>query len=118
VAFQRDPVCFMAFPLAVEGFAARLDRSFATALRATANSWGVEDAKKCTVFWTSHLEFDGGDDGHYEQSRAVLRHCLATDSDLHRFLNATRLAMQAIVVGYTSYEEDLAIFRATPSAPR
>lgn len=116
IAFHRDPVCFMASPFAAEGFAARLDRSFAEALRRTAASWGVDNPKRCTVFWCSHLEFDGGDDGHYEHSRAVLRHCLRTDTDLLRFLNAARLAMQAMEVGYTAYVEDLAIFGASHSS--
>lgn len=117
IAFHMDPVLFMAAPFVAEGFTARLDHGLIDALRRTAKSWGVDNPKQVTAFWSSHVEYDGGDDGHWEHSRRMLDDYLRTDRDLQRFLNVVRLACNAFERSYTSYVEDLAIFGATPATP-
>ena len=112
IAFHQDPVLFMAAPFVAEGFASRLDREFVEALRACAAKWGVENPKQATAFFASHVEYDGGSDGHWESTRCVLREHLVTERDLQRFLNAARLCMEAFNRAYAGYVEDLAIFGA------
>ena len=115
IAFHEDPVLFIASPFVAEGFTARLDKEFIEILRSNAKSWGIENPKHVTAFWASHVEYDGGDDGHWDHSRRVLRIYLKTERDLQRFLNAQRLACEAFLRSYTAYIEDLAIFAASPS---
>ncbi|MFO0587745.1 MAG: hypothetical protein U0441_09410 [Polyangiaceae bacterium] len=112
IAFHQDPVLFMAAPFVAEGFAARLDREFVEALRACVASWGVDNPKQATAFFASHIEYDGGSDGHWESTRSVLREHLVTERHLQRFLNAARLCMEAFDRAYAGYVEDLAIFGA------
>jgi thiaminase len=114
IGFHSDPVLFMAAPFAAEGFASRLDQKFIAATRTLVKSWGVENPKHATTFFASHIEYDGGQDGHWEHSHRILGSYLRTDYDLQRFLNVLRLAMYAFDRSYTSFVEDLAMFAATP----
>ena len=117
IAFHRDPILFMAAPFVAEGFTARLDQRFIDSLRRLARGWGAENPKLVTAFWASHIEYDGGDDGHWENSRKMLELYLQTDRDLLKFLNIMRLACNAFERSYSSYVEDLAIFGAAPVTP-
>lgn len=110
IGFHADPVLFMAAPFAAEGFASRLDQEFVAATRRLVKSWGIENPKQATTFFASHVEYDGGDDGHWEHSHRVLGNYLRSDYDVQRFLNVLRLAMTAFDRSYTSFVEDLAIF--------
>lgn len=112
IAFHQDPVLFMAAPFVAEGFAARLDRDFIEALRACAARWGEPNPKHVTTFFASHVEYDGGSDGHWESTRSALREQLTTDLDLRRFLGAARLCMDAFDRAYAGYVDDLSIFSA------
>jgi hypothetical protein len=114
IGFHKDPVLFMGAPFVAEGFASRLDARFLEALRKTAAGWGIENPKTVTAFVSSHMEYDGGGDGHFELSRKILGDYLKTDLELRRFLNVIRMAANAFDRAYTSYVEDLAIFGATP----
>lgn len=114
IGFHADPVLFMAPPFAAEGFASRLDKEFIAATRRLVKSWGVENPKHATSFFASHVEFDGGDDGHWENTHRVLGDHLRTELKLKQFLNALRLSMNAFERSYTSYVEDLAIFTVKP----
>ncbi len=113
VAFHEDPVLFMAAPFVAEGFAANLDGRFIRDLRAAAERWGIDNPRQVTAFFASHIEFDGGADGHWEMGRALLRDHLTTDGDLCRFMNAARLCMRAFDGAYAGYVEDLSLFGAS-----
>lgn len=116
VAFHQDPVLFLAAPFVAEGFAAHLDAGFVGGLRAAAKRWGVANPRQVTAFFASHIEYDGGGDGHWETGRAQLGDHLTTDADLCRFLNAARLCMRAFDRAYSGYIEDLALFGASSQA--
>lgn len=115
IGFHSDPVLFMGAPFAAEGFASRLDGKFIEATRRLVKSWGIENPKQVTTFFASHVEYDGGDDGHWEQTRRVLDRYLTDDTILQKFLNVLRLSMNAFEASYTAYVEDLAIFSAKPA---
>jgi hypothetical protein len=114
IGFHQDPVLFMAAPFVAEGFSARLDRNFMDALERVVRSWGVANPRRATLFFSSHIEYDGGGEGHWEATRRILERSLTDETLLQRFLNAQRLAMAAFTRSYTSYVEDLAIFGAQP----
>ncbi len=113
VAFHADPIIIMVSPFVAEGFAARLDQKFVDDLRATAKSWGVENPKQVTAFLASHIEFDGGDDGHWEHTHRILSDYLRTEAQVARFLNVMRLCQDAFDRSYTGYVEDLIVFGVT-----
>ncbi len=114
IGFHADPVLFMAPPFAAEGFASRLDQEFIDATRRLVSSWGIKNPKQATTFFASHVEYDGGDDGHWEQTHQILGGYLRTDVELQKFLNVLRLSMSAFERSYASYVDDLAIFSAKP----
>lgn len=116
IAFERDPVLFAAAPFVAEGFCGRLEPRFIESLRRLAKSWGVENPKHATAFWASHIEYDGGEDGHYKSSENMIGLFLHTERDLGLFLNTLRLATSAFDRSYSSYIEDLAVFAAAPGA--
>jgi hypothetical protein len=116
VAFHADPVLIMASPFVAEGFAAHLDQKFVDDLRRTAKSWGIDNPKQVTAFLASHIDFDGGQDGHWEQSRRMLHRYLRTEGELARFLGVVRLCQDAFNRSYAGYFDDLAVFGVTPSA--
>ena len=120
IGFHADPVRFEAPPFVAEGYAAHLDQKFIDALRSTARGWGIENPKQVTAFYASHIDFDGGYDGHWELGRNMLKEHLKTDGDLVRFLNVARLCMDSVNRSYTAYVDDLRIYSATSpgDAPR
>jgi len=114
IGFHQDPVLFMAAPFVAEGFSARLDKRFTDALHTVVKSWGISNPRRATMFLASHIDYDGGDDGHWETMRAIMGRYLADDAHLQRFLNVARLAMNSFSLSYSSYIEDLAVFTAHP----
>lgn len=110
IAFHTDPVVFMAAPFVAEGFCAHLDNTFIEALEKCAYNWGTKNPKLVTKFFASHINFDGGTDGHWEGIFNILPQFLTSDKELQRFLNLARLCMNAFERNYTSYIEDLSIF--------
>lgn len=110
LAFYQDPIIFMAAPFVVESFGANLDGNFIDALEATAQGWGVQNPKLVTKFLSSHINYDGGDDGHWEQTREILSQFLIDNTQIQSFLNAMHLAMNSFERSYNAYIEDLAIF--------
>jgi hypothetical protein len=114
VGFQQDPVVFMAAPFVAEGASSRLDKRFIDALHGVIATWGIENPRRATMFFASHIEYDGGGDGHWEATRKILERFLNNEKQLQRFLNAQRLAMDAFSRGYTSYHDEQALFGARP----
>jgi hypothetical protein len=110
LAFQQDPVIFMAAPFVAEGFSANLDGNFIDALEANAKNWGIQNPKLVTKFLASHINYDGGDDGHWEQTRAILSQFLTDNTQIQRFLNMAHLSMNSFERSYNAYVEDLEIF--------
>lgn len=109
-AFERDPVLFMACPLAAEGISAHLDKKFLQALRECVGSYGVEAPEKATMFFSSHIMTDGGDDGHWESTLKILEHHLQTENKLGEFLTLLDLASTSIEQSFNANVTELAIF--------
>jgi len=109
IAFHRDPILLLAAPLAAEGISGHLDAAFLDALHEVARTWGVPDPSRVTRFYSSHMDFDGGDDGHWEQTVAVLSTYLTDETKLSRFLSVLAATTVAMERCYDSWIDDIAL---------
>jgi hypothetical protein len=96
VGFYRDPVLFLACPLAGESFAAYLPEDLLEGLRQSAIRWGCDDPKEVVHFVQSHTVFDGGLDGHWNAGIQLLGHYLREEARMQRFSSTLRAAMSAL----------------------
>jgi hypothetical protein len=110
VAFHRDPVAFMASPLAAEGVASHLTGEFLDALENVIASWMIREPRKAMSFFTSHVNTDGGDDGHWEMTLSLVGAYLRTETETARFVATLRASMAALTAAYDEYVDDLAVF--------
>lgn len=115
IAFYRDPVLLMAAPLAAEGIGAHLDVHFVRALEQCIASWGVDDPQRAMQFITSHIEVDGGDDGHWLETVKTLAKYLNSETILAHFLGTLRLTTHGLEHAYNSFVDDLSIVGARPA---
>jgi hypothetical protein len=115
IAFHQDPVLFMAAPFSAEGWTARLDQRFMDSLHRSIRSWGIEQPRHVTGFLSSHINYDGGDDGHWEGTRRILDRYLTSDQMLQRFLNLVHLCMNAFENSYSSYVTEQRLWSAVPA---
>jgi hypothetical protein len=76
----------------------------------------VKNPRLVTNFITSHIDYDGGADGHWAGICAVLGRFLESETDQQTFLATIRLCMDAFERSYAAYIEDLLIFAAKPEA--
>ncbi len=101
--FHADPVLFLAVPFSIESATAFLTREFVGALKSCIASWGIEHPGRACTFLTSHIHTDGGEDGHWEATRVVLRRHLRTERKLQQALNVVHLVMDSITRAYDDY---------------
>lgn len=109
IGFHQDPVLFMAAPFVAEGLAGGVDPGLLVDLAANIRAWGV-DPKQATRFLRSHVHLDGGADGHWSLTCALLARHLDDERVHQRFLGALHLAADAFHRSYDAYIDDLAIF--------
>ncbi|HEX8705511.1 MAG TPA: hypothetical protein VF815_42145 [Myxococcaceae bacterium] len=114
IGFYSDPVLMLAAPLAAEGVSGHLDGRVLEKIHALMASWGVKEPKKATHFISSHIEFDGGDDGHWQGNLAMLAHYLRNEAQLRRFLALLRVSVDAVLRQYDSYVGDVELWSARP----
>jgi hypothetical protein len=111
VAFEQDPILFVACPLAAEGISAHMDAKFLESLRACI-AIGTSDAtaKKATSFFASHIETDGGDDGHWAATLKLLEAHLPDERKLGELLSILELAATAFTASFDANVSELAVF--------
>jgi hypothetical protein len=114
IGFYADPVLMLAAPLAAEGVSGHLDGRVMEKLHTLVAAWGVKEPKKATHFISSHIEFDGGDDGHWQGNLAMLAHYLRNELQLRRFLALLRVSVDAVLRQYDSYVGDVELWSARP----
>ena len=107
LAFYQDPVLFLACPLAAEGVAAYITQEFLECLYACIAGWGIQEPKKAAHFVTSHTNFDGGDDGHWNQTIIKIKSYVQTETRLREFLGVLRTAMNALERSYDANIEEM-----------
>jgi hypothetical protein len=114
IAFYNDPVLMLAAPLAAEGVSGHLGQLFMEKMNALVASWGVKEPHKATHFLGSHIEFDGGDDGHWQGNLTLLSKYLRTEVQLRRFLALLRVSVDATLRQWDSYVGDVELWSARP----
>lgn len=114
IGFYSDPVLMLAAPLAAEGVSGHLDGRVMEKLHTLMASWGVKEPKKASHFISSHIEFDGGDDGHWQGNLTMLAHYLRSEGQLRRFLSLLRVSVDAVLRQYDSYVGDVELWSAQP----
>jgi hypothetical protein len=102
-AFHQDPMLFLAVPFSIEGITAHMSQEFMEQLKRCIASWGIERPSAACTFLASHIEYDGGDDGHWEASRRMFQRFLRREQDLQRVLNVVHMVMNAVGRAYESY---------------
>ncbi|MDC0722201.1 hypothetical protein [Nannocystis bainbridge] len=110
VAFHQDLTCFLAAPFVAEGLAARVGPLVLDDLAGNIRRWGYREPARATRFLVSHAREDGGDDGHWSATLAVLARQLRDDTTQQRFLAALHLAADAFTASYDAYVEYLTLF--------
>lgn len=107
IGFHRDPVLLMAAPLAAEGISGHLDQAFLDALHETAAGWGVPEPSRVTRFYASHMDFDGGEDGHWEGTVKMLAAHITDERKLASFLSVLATTTHAMERCYDSWIDDI-----------
>lgn len=109
IGFHQDPILFMAAPFVAEGLAAAVPPDLLAALADNIRAWG-HDPLQATRFLRSHVHLDGGDDGHWQRTCALLGRRLADEGTQQRFLATVQLAADAFVRSYDAHVDDLCVF--------
>ena len=105
IAFYHDPARFIGAPFVAEGLAAHIEPEFFHHLFANIRRWGYGEPAMATRFLASHARIDGGDDGHFAHSIAILPRLIADDAAQQRFLGVLHLAADAFTRSYDAYAE-------------
>ncbi len=92
IGFYQDPILMLACPLAAEGMSAHMPPEFILQLNKIIESWGVDDPKLASRFLGSHIEFDGGDDGHWQAVIQAIAKFLTNEHKLQQFLSVFSVA--------------------------
>jgi len=114
VSFENDPVLFAACPLAAEGITAHMDRAFLADLRACVARERPDVAEKATVFFASHIETDGGDDGHWAATMKLLHENLPDERRLGEMLTILELAAGSFTLAFDANVTDYGLFGEAP----
>lgn len=112
IAYYNDPILMMASPLAAEAVTAHLNQQFAEDLMHCAASWGVSEPKRACQFLISHMNTDGGEDGHWRMSIDALPKLIRDEGRLSLFLTTNASSRRAIQGVFTSCVDDMAIWSA------
>jgi hypothetical protein len=110
IAFEQHPILFMACPLSAEGITAHLNQEFLDGLRACVQSFGYGEPSKATMFFSSHIQTDGGDDGHWQKTIDILGTYIRSDIEQQEFLSVLRLSMDAIEQSFNSNVAELSLY--------
>ena len=83
---------------------------FVNALLKVIASWGVEEPKEAARFLTSHINTDGGDDGHWQHVINAIGNNVHSELDLQRFLSVMHAAMNGFERGFNANIEELKLW--------
>jgi hypothetical protein len=110
IAYYADPVLMMASPLAAEAVTAHLDQRFVDDLLACVASWGVSEPARACKFLTSHMNTDGGEDGHWRMSIEALPRLIRDESQLSLFLTTNASSRRAMEGVWSSCVDETALW--------
>ncbi len=102
IGFYNDPVLLLACPFVAEGISAHFKIELLDNLEETIKGWGIKDAEKAMRFLNSHVKFDGGEDGHWEDVIKVLPLYIKTEHDRQKFISIAKFGMDALYNSFNS----------------
>jgi pyrroloquinoline quinone (PQQ) biosynthesis protein C len=103
IGFHQNPVVALGVPFAIESATALMDVSFIEALRKCIGSWGYSTPGRGCTFLASHIKTDGGEDGHWEGTKRMLRMYMRDETTLQKTLNVSNLVMDGVIRAYEAY---------------
>lgn len=106
IGFYQDPVLLLACPFVAEGITANFKDELLDDLEATIKSWGMEKPDTAMRFINSHIKFDGGEDGHWEDVIKILPLYIKTEHDRQRFIAIARFGMESLYNSFNSNVEE------------
>ncbi|MCA9681730.1 MAG: hypothetical protein KC457_06010 [Myxococcales bacterium] len=112
IGFHRDPLLLLACPMAAEGVAAHMDAAMLQSLHRAIASWGIADPRLVTTFLSSHMNTDGGEDGHWLAVVATVRESLTDEAHLQRFLSVLTAACNGFERGFNANIDAMALWSA------
>jgi vesicle coat complex subunit len=110
VSHFHDSILLTAAPLAAEGLTAHLNPEFIDTLNDVIASWGVANPEKATRFLASHIEFDSGQQGHFEGSMRLLAEYLKTERKTRRYISALHAQMNSFLRIYEDGMDESALW--------
>lgn len=116
IGFHEDPILMLACPMAAEGIAANMPDGFIDALYKVIASWGVKKPEECARFLSSHINTDGGDDGHWALVVESIKKYIRTEWQLQSFLAVLWGAMLGMEQSFNANIEELKIWSVKPKA--
>lgn len=112
IGFYHDPIFLMASPLAAEGISAHLEPSFIEALRDCVKSYGIEKPEQATQFWSSHINTDGGELGHWMTTVEMAKKYLVNEEIASRFLAICRGSMAGLLQSWNGFIDEMDVWNA------
>jgi len=110
ISHFHDPITLMAAPLVAEGMTAHLDQSFITSLNQIVAGWGYKEPARASMFISSHIDFDSGDDGHFEGAMRALAPHITDERSLRKFVSALHAQADSFLRIYTEGMTEAAVF--------
>lgn len=114
IGFYQDPVLMLACPLTAEGVAAHMRNDFIEKLLDTIQSWNVDEPIEAARFLTSHVNTDGGDDGHWANVIRATQKYIHDEHHLQEFLSVMTAAMNGFEHGFNANVDNLKLWSAKP----
>lgn len=102
IGFYQDPILLLACPFVAEGISANFKDELLENLEETIGEWGVEKPDQAMRFFNSHVKFDGGEDGHWEDVIKILPLYVKTEHERQRFISIVKFGMDALYDSFNS----------------
>ncbi len=102
-SFRRDPIVFLAVPIAIEGITAFMNEKFITDLKANIEHWGFEKPHKAVKFFSSHIHTDGAEEGHWVQTLRMLEKHVQNEKQMQEIKIIIDLVFDALTKSYNEH---------------
>jgi hypothetical protein len=104
IGFYQDPILMLACPLTAEGISAHMPAVLIKNLNYLISSWGIKKPEAASRFLASHIQFDGGDDGHWQQVLNIIEKYITSEYQLQKFLSILYTAQDGF---YSSFNDSI-----------
>lgn len=110
IGFYQNPVLLLACPLVAEGMTAYIKPEFLEALYRRIAGWGIANPKNAARFVSSHVNTDGGDDGHWIRVLSSISKYIDGEKLLQGFLSVLYAAMHTYENAHNANIDDYQLY--------